>query len=218
MSLYVSPDQLMSDRAEFARKGIAKGRSVVVASCAEGVVFIAENPSPLLHKVSEIYDRIGFAAVGRYAEFESLRISGIQYADLRGYTYDRRDVTARGLANQYARTLSAAFAASSDKPFEVELAVAGLGFEPETDELFTISFDGTVSDHRTACVLGARTESISTGLAGLQVDMDLRTTIASIRSLLDSGTPVEVGLLDRDCARTMCFGGLDLIAMGEVES
>ena len=115
---YVSPEQIMKDKADFARKGIARGRSVVVVQCAQGVVFVAENPSKALHKISEIYDRIGFAAVGKYNEFENLRVAGIRLADLRGYSYDRSDVTGRSLANAYAQTLGSIFT-ETPKPYEV---------------------------------------------------------------------------------------------------
>ena len=127
MPFYVAPEQQMKDRADFARKGIARGRSVVALRYADGLAFVAENPSSTLHKVSEIYDRIGFAAVGRYYEFESLRIAGIRHADLRGYAYDRRDVTGRGLANAYAQLLGTIFASATEKPYEVEVVVAMLG-------------------------------------------------------------------------------------------
>lgn len=129
---YVSPEQLMKDRADFARKGIARGRSVVVMRFDEGILLLAENPSPTLHKIAEIYDRIGFAAVGKYNEFETLRQAGVRYADLRGYSYDRTDVTARGLTNAYAQTLAGVFTTES-KPFEVELVVAELGHTAEHD-------------------------------------------------------------------------------------
>ena len=126
MPFYVSPEQLMKDRADYARKGIARGRSVVVMSYDHGICFVAENPSRALHKVSEIYDRIAFAAVGKYNEFENLRVAGVRYADLRGYSYDRSDVTARGLANAYAQTLGTIFTQES-KPYEVEIVVAEVG-------------------------------------------------------------------------------------------
>ena len=129
MPFYVSPEQLMKDRADFARKGIARGRSVVVLAYDNGIAFVAENPSRALHKVSEIYDRIAFAAVGKYNEFENLRVAGVRYADLRGYSYDRSDVTARGLANAYAQTLGAVFTQES-KPYEVEIVVAEVGRHP----------------------------------------------------------------------------------------
>jgi len=124
---YVSPEQLMKDRADFARKGIARGRSVIVLQYTDGVLFVAENPSQALHKISEIYDRIGFAAVGRYNEFENLRIAGVRLADLRGYAYDRGDVTGRGLANAYAQTLGTIFSSGGEKPYEVEIFVAEVG-------------------------------------------------------------------------------------------
>src|SRR6187402_315614 len=126
MPFYVAPEQQMKDRADFARKGIARGRSVVVLHYADGILFVAENRSQSLHKVSEIYDRIGFAAVGRYNEYENLRSAGIRMADLRGYSYDRRDVTARALANAYSATLGAIFQEQT-KPFEVEICVAEVG-------------------------------------------------------------------------------------------
>ena len=130
MPFYVAPEQQMKDRADFARKGIARGRSVVVLYYSDGIVFVAENRSQALHKVSEIYDRIGFAAVGRYNEFENLRTAGIRYADLRGYSYDRTDVTARGLANAYAQLLGTIFSSGGEKPYEVEIVVAELGATP----------------------------------------------------------------------------------------
>ena len=127
MPFYVSPEQLMKDRADFARKGIARGRSVVLVQFADGILFVSENPSQALHKVSEIYDRIAFAAVGRYNEFENLRIAGVRLADMRGYAYDRRDVTGRGLANAYAQTLGTIFSSGGEKPYEVEIFVAEVG-------------------------------------------------------------------------------------------
>src|SRR5215217_6311434 len=133
MPFYVSPEQLMKDRADYARKGIARGRSVVVLAYDGGIAFVAENPSRTLHKVSEIYDRIAFAAVGKYNEFENLRVAGVRLADLRGYSYDRRDVTGRGLANAYAQTLGSIFTEQS-KPFEVEICVAQVGDTPQQDE------------------------------------------------------------------------------------
>ena len=145
MQFYASPEQIMRDRSEYARKGIARGRSVVVLTYAGGVLFVAENLSTALHKVSEIYDRIGFAAVGRYNEFENLRAAGVRMADLRGYSYDRRDVTGRALANAYAQTLGAIFT-EQPKPFEVEICVAEVGATPADDELYRLTYDGSVDD------------------------------------------------------------------------
>lgn len=210
MSLYVSPEQMIADRADFARKGIAKGRTVVVVSCAQGVVFVAENPSPLLHKVSEIYDRIGFAAVGRYTEFENLRIQGIQYADLRGYTYDRRDVTARGLANQYASLLGAAFAAPTGKPFEVDLVVAEVGESSQADEIYSISFDGTLGDHRHHCVLGQHSEALTTAMSAMAPSATAAEVVSAVRAGLDPEAQIEVALLDRESTRPRCFRRIDL--------
>src|SRR5687768_2323703 len=135
MPFYVSPEQLMKDRADFARKGIARGRSVVFVQYADGVLFVSENPSKALHKVSEIYDRIAFAAVGRYNEFENLRIAGVRLADMRGYAYDRRDVTGRGLANAYAQTLGTIFSSGGEKHYEIVIFVAEIVVRSEVDLL-----------------------------------------------------------------------------------
>src|SRR5216684_8291551 len=133
MPFYVSPEQAMKDKADYARKGIARGRNSVVVAYDEGILFVAPNPSSALHKVSEIYDRIAFAAVGKYNEYENLRVAGIRLADLRGYSYDRRDVTARALANAYAQTLGTIFT-EQQKPYEVELCVAEVGATAEEDQ------------------------------------------------------------------------------------
>ncbi|WOH16901.1 proteasome subunit alpha [Paenarthrobacter sp. GOM3] len=162
---YVSPEQLMKDRADFARKGIARGRSVVVISCADGIALIAENPSPSLHKIGEIYDKIAFAAVGKYNEFESLRQAGVRYADVRGYSYDREDVTARGLASVYAQSLGAVFTAEQ-KPFEVELAVAEVGATREQDHLYRLTFDGSIADENGFVVMGGLADQISDVVSG----------------------------------------------------
>ena len=150
MPFYVSPEQLMKDRADFARKGIARGRSVVAVQYADGILFASENPSQALHKVSEIYDRIAFAAVGRYNEFENLRIAGVRLADMRGYAYDRRDVTGRGLANAYAQTLGTIFSSGGEKPYEVEIFVAEIG--DRADRRPDLPADLPGSGHRRAPV------------------------------------------------------------------
>ena len=157
---YVSPEQLMKDRADFARKGIARGRSVVVISCEDGIALVAENPSPSLHKIGEIYDKIAFAAVGKYNEFESLRQAGVRYADVRGYSYDREDVTARGLASVYAQSLGAVFTAEQ-KPFEVELAVAEVGATQAEDHLYRLTFDGSIADEHSFVVMGGQADKVS---------------------------------------------------------
>jgi proteasome alpha subunit len=163
MQFYASPEQIMRDRSEYARKGIARGRSVVVLSYDQGVLFVAENPSSALHKISEIYDRIGFAAVGKYNEFENLRVAGVRLADLRGYSYDRSDVTGRALANAYAQTLGAIFTEQS-KPFEVEICVAQVGTSPEEDELYRLTYDGSVADEPGYVAMGGQAEAIVTAL------------------------------------------------------
>ncbi len=158
MPFYVSPEQLMKDRADFARKGIARGRSVAVVQYADGIVFVSENPSQALHKVSEIYDRIAFAAVGRYNEFENLRIAGVRLADMRGYAYDRRDVTGRGLANAYAQTLGTIFSSGGEKPYEVEIFVAEVGDTAEDDQVYRLTYDGQVADEHGFAVMGGNAE------------------------------------------------------------
>src|SRR6266566_4232780 len=147
VSPYVPPEQLVKDRSDYARKGIARGRSVVAMEYADGILFLAENPSATLHKISEIYDRIGFAGVGRYSEFEDLRISGVRLADLRGYAYDREDVTAKMLANAYSQALNTIFTQQM-KPYEVEIVVGEVDGGAGTSGIYHILFDGSVSDEQ----------------------------------------------------------------------
>ena len=160
MPFYVSPEQVMKDRADYARKGIARGKSLVAMSLAGGVVIIAENPSRTLNKISEIYDRIAFAGVGKYNEFEMLRIAGVRQADLKGFAFAREDVNARALANAYAQTLGQVFTHEM-KPYEIEILVAQVGAEAGTDELFHILYDGTVMDESRFSVLGGDADPIS---------------------------------------------------------
>ncbi|MET8853681.1 proteasome subunit alpha [Amycolatopsis sp. NPDC004625] len=186
MPLYASPEQLMRERSELARKGIARGRSVVVLKYAGGVLFVAENPSATLHKVSEIYDRIGFAAVGRYSEFENLRVAGIRHADLKGYQYDRRDVSARALANAYAATLGSIFTEQL-KPFEVEICVAEVGASAAEDQLYRLTYDGSIFDEPQYVVMGGQTDKISTKLKetfedGLDLQAALGVAVAALRT------------------------------------
>ncbi|MGZ4493929.1 MAG: proteasome subunit alpha [Nocardioides sp.] len=164
MPFYVSPEQLMKDRADFARKGIARGRSVAVVQYADGIVFVSENPSAALHKISEIYDRIAFAAVGRYNEFENLRIAGVRLADMRGYAYDRRDVTGRGLANAYAQTLGSIFSSGGEKPYEVEIFVAEVGDNAAEDQVYRLTYDGQVADEHGFAAMGGSAEQVTTYL------------------------------------------------------
>ncbi|MEV5050320.1 proteasome subunit alpha [Arthrobacter sp. LAR12-1-1.1] len=202
---YVSPEQLMKDRADFARKGIARGRSVVVISCRDGIALVAENPSPSLHKIGEIYDKIAFAAVGKYNEFESLRQAGVRYADVRGYSYDREDVTARGLASVYAQSLGAVFTAEQ-KPFEVELAVAEVAQTQEADHLYRLTFDGSIADEHGFIVMGGQADKVSEAVAaGWQGELDfagaIRLALAGLVADKETTTlPVsalEVAVLDR---------------------
>jgi proteasome alpha subunit len=210
MPFYASAEQIMRDRSEFARKGIARGRGVVVLTFADGVLFVAENASSALHKVSEIYDRIGFAAVGKYPEYENLRVAGIRLADLRGYSYDRRDVTARALANAYAQTLGTIFT-EQQKPYEVELCVAEVGTEPAADQLYRLSYDGTIVDEPQFLVMGGQAEALTTGLRrdfrpGQELSGALAVAVATLGSV---GGPnggsrtlpasqLEVAVLDRN--------------------
>ena len=157
---YVSPEQLMKDKSDYARKGIARGRSVLALQYADGILFVGENPSNALHKISEIYDRIAFAAVGKYNEFENLRLAGVRYADLRGYQYDRRDVTGRGLANAYAQTLGTIFT-ESGKPYEVELVVAEVGRSVDDDQMYRLTYDGSITEAHGYVVMGGQSEPIA---------------------------------------------------------
>lgn len=212
MPFYVSPEQLMKDRADFARKGIARGRSVIVLSYVGGIVFVAENHSRTLHKVSEIYDRIGFAAVGKYNEFENLRVAGVRYADMRGYAYDRSDVSARGLANAYAQTLGAVFTQES-KPYEVEIVVAEVGRRCEEDQIYRLTYDGSVADERGFVAMGGAAEVIEEGLQSAWcTDLSLAAALQLAVGLLgkdpgggadrDLGADqLEVAVLDRDRPR-----------------
>jgi proteasome alpha subunit len=162
---FISPEQAMRERSELARKGIARGRSVVALAYAGGVLFVAENPSRSLQKVSELYDRVGFAAVGRFNEFDNLRRGGIQFADTRGYAYDRRDVTGRQLANVYAQTLGTIFTEQA-KPYEVELCVAEVAHYGETKppELYRITYDGSINDEPNYVVMGGTIDPIITAM------------------------------------------------------
>ncbi|MEV6231574.1 proteasome subunit alpha [Saccharopolyspora shandongensis] len=200
MPFYTSPEQLMRERSELARKGIARGRSVVVLKYAGGVLFVAENPSPTLHKVSEIYDRIGFAAVGRYSEFEALRVAGVRIADVRGYSYDRRDVTGRSLANTYAQHLGAIFT-EQIKPFEVEICVAEVGFTAETDQLYRLTYDGSIVDEPQFVVMGGQADAIASTLKdsftdGLELADATKLAVEALSSGGDSTRELGIGQLE----------------------
>jgi len=208
MQFYASPEQIMRDRSEYARKGISRGRSVVVLTYEGGVLFVAENISSTLHKVSEIYDRIGFAAVGRYPEFENLRTAGVRLADFHGFSYDRRDVNGRQIASAYARTLGAIFT-DQTKPFEVEICVAEVGATADDDELYRITYDGSVQDEP-GVVVGGQAESLVSGLrekhrGNLALGDALKLAVAALASVGgENGNPreisagqLEVAVLDR---------------------
>jgi proteasome alpha subunit len=184
MPLYASPEQLMRERSELARKGIARGRSVVVLKYLGGVLFVAENPSATLHKVSEIYARIGFAAAGRYSEYEALRRAGIRHVDLWGYSWDPRDVSARQLANVYAQTLASIFS-EQIKPYEVELCVGEVGPTPADDQLYRLTFDGSIVDEPQHLVMGGLTEPIVTVLkSDYRAEMELAEAVPlAVRAL-----------------------------------
>jgi len=156
---YVSPEQMMQDKAEYARKGIAKGKSIIAMEYADGILLVAENPSASLNKISEIYDRIAFAGAGKYSEFENLRKTGIRYADLKGYAYGRADVTAKSLANAYSQTIGNIFS-QEIKPLEVEILVAEVGDEGKESELYRISFDGSIGDEKDFAAIGGQAEEL----------------------------------------------------------
>ena len=208
MPFYVAPEQVMKDRADYARKGIARGRALVAVVYADGILLCAENPSRTLHKISEIYDRIAFAAVGKYNEFENLRMAGVRYADLRGYSYDRQDVTARGLANVFAQTLGAIFTQES-KPFEVEIAIAEVGETADEDQIYRLTYDGSVAEERGFVVMGGQAEQINTELEGrYQESMTLADALTMAVDLLGrdpaggehrtvAAAQLEVAVLDR---------------------
>ncbi len=185
MPFYVSPEQMMKDRADYARKGIARGRALVALQSPSGIVIVAENPSTTLRKVSEIYDRIAFAGVGKYNEFDQLRVAGVRAAELRGYQYSRNDVDARSLANQYAQVLGDVFSTMGPKPLEVELLVVEVGDSPEHDRMFHILYDGTLLDERRFCVLGGDAEGIAKRMESsyrddLSIDAAVKVAVAAL--------------------------------------
>jgi proteasome alpha subunit len=204
---YVSPEQSMRDKADYARKGIARGRSCVALKYAGGILMVAPNPSKALHKISEIYDRIAFAAVGRYNEYENLRKAGVTYADITGYQFDRNDVTARGIANWYAQTLGTIFT-ESNKPFEVEIVVAEIGYQAADDQIWRITFDGSVSDEPGFVAFGGQADQVSAVLKeryaeGLSLAEAFAAALAALavpsngeRSDVAAGQ-LEVAVLDR---------------------
>ncbi len=213
---YVPPEQMMKDRSEFAHKGIARGKSVIGLEYADGVLFLAENPSATLHKISEIYDRMAFAGVGKFSEFEDLRISGVRHADLRGYSYGREDVRARDLANAYSQALSNIFT-TQIKPYEVEVLVGEVAEDGEDHELYHVLFDGTVTDEHGFVAIGGHADELTTALkAAYQEAWDLPTAVReSVKALstaegreVDAGS-IEAGVLDRTVSSRRKFRRLD---------
>jgi proteasome alpha subunit len=203
---YVSPEQMMKDKAEYARKGIARGRSIVTLEYGEGILLLAENPSSLLHKISEVYDRIAFAGVGKYNEFENLRIAGIRHADVRGYSYSREDVTARALANAYSQALGNIFT-QDIKPFEVEVLVAEVadGNHGSKNEIYHILYDGTIEDEHNYAAMGGQSDEIRRYLKdhykeGLSLADAVKLGVQALNVTQNKTlTPkdLEVGVLDR---------------------
>ena len=201
---YVSPDQLMKDRSEYAHKGIARGRSVIGLEFEQGLLLFAENPSATLHKISEIYDQIAFAGVGKYSEFEDLRIAGIRLADLRGYSYGREDVKARDLANAYSQALSNIFTQQM-KPYEVEILVGEVDGEVEGTSIYHVLFDGSVTDEHGSVAIGGHADELTEALKQrYEAGWDLATAVNNAAQVI--GTPesrtldasqIEAGVLDR---------------------
>ncbi len=213
---YVAPEQLMKDRSDYARKGISRGKSVVGIEYADGLLFIAENPSASLHKISEIYDRIAFAGVGKYSEFEDLRIAGVRLADVRGYSYDRDDVKAKDIANAYSQALSTTFTQQM-KPYEVEILVGEVADDHGHNELYHILFDGSVNDEHGHVGIGGHAEELSTVLSSAyQPDWDLASAVREAVKAISSAEgraieaqSVEAGVLDRTRPQRRKFRRLD---------
>ena len=202
---YVSPEQIMQDKAEYARKGISKGRSIIAVEYLDGVLLVADNPSVALNKISEIYDAIAFAGAGRYSEFENLRKAGIQLADLKGYLYSREDVTAKALANSYSQSLGTSF--SQDiKPLEIEILVVGVGEQPRAIEIYRLAFDGSICDEKGFTAIGGKSEAVITDLKErCQEPVDLRGALQlSVKALENvndraiQSNDLEVAVLDRN--------------------
>ncbi|MFQ5455396.1 MAG: proteasome subunit alpha [Nitrospirota bacterium] len=201
---YVSPEQIMQDKAEYSKKGIAKGKSIIALGYDDGVVLAAENPSSSLNKISEIYDQIAFAGAGKYSEFENLRKAGIRHADLKGYLYSREDVTAKSLANAYSQSLGTIFS-QEIKPLEIEILVVEVGKIREDDQLYRISFDGSIYEEKEFAVIGGKSEDIITFLrdrykGNMSVEESLKLSVSALENSNNHKiTPdnLEVAVLDR---------------------
>jgi proteasome alpha subunit len=202
---YVSPEQMMADKAEYAKKGIAKGRSIVVMEYSGGILLVADNPSASLHKISEMYDRIAFSGAGKYNEYEILRKAGIRHADLKGYMYSREDVTAKSLANAYSQTIGSIFS-TDPKPLEVEILVVEVGEGEKPNEMYRISYDGSIIDERGVAVIGGKSENLLAFLKGraTAAGSGLKDALTLSVEALDTVTTqklgpdaLEVAVLDR---------------------
>jgi proteasome alpha subunit len=200
---YVSPEQMMADKAEYAKKGIAKGRSIVAMECADGVLLVADNPSASLHKISEMYDRIAFSGAGKYNEYEILRKAGIRHADLKGYMYSREDVTAKSLANAYSQTIGSIFS-TDPKPLEVEILVVEVGEADKPNEMYRISYDGSIIDERGLAVIGGKSES-------LQVFLKSRWTSPTVS--LPEALKLSVEALDTVTTQKLSPDGLEVAVL-----
>lgn len=208
MPFYVPPEQLIKDRAEFARKGIARGNPIVALEYKDGILLIGENPSRSLHKIAEIYDRVAFAGVGRYNEFETLRVGGVRYADIKGFNYARADVTGKGLANAYSQTVGQIFT-HEVKPYEVEILVAEVGETNADYHLYHVLFDGTLRDEEGFATLGGDEEQLRERLSAayeedMSFDSALSAAVGVIEAVLDREVPAdawEAAVLDRNLAR-----------------
>ncbi|MEA2438419.1 MAG: proteasome alpha subunit [Thermoleophilaceae bacterium] len=212
---YVSPDQMMKDRSEYAHKGIARGRSVIGVEYKDGLLFIAENPSATLHKISEVYDHIAFAGVGKYSEFEDLRIAGIRLADMRGYSYGREDVKARDLANAYSQALSTIFTQQM-KPYEVEILVGEVDGEAAGTTLYHVMFDGSINDEHGTVAIGGHAEELSEALKSrYEAGWDLATAVKTAAEVIGgpeatiAADQLEAGILDRTKPHRRKFRRLD---------
>jgi proteasome alpha subunit len=213
---YVAPEQMMKDRSEYAHKGIARGRSVIGLEYEDGLAFIAENPSALLHKISEIYDKMAFAGVGKYSEFEDLRIAGVRLADLRGYSYGREDVKARDLANAYSQSLSTIFTQQM-KPYEVEILVGEVDGESSGTAIYHVLFDGSVTDEHGFVAIGGHAEELTQALKTRYAEnWDLATAVKTAVEIIGSpesrtieAEAIEAGVLDRTREQRRKFRRLD---------
>ena len=221
MPFYVPPEQLTKDRADFARKGIARGRPIVIIEYADGVLLMGENPSGSLHKTSEIYDKVAFAGVGRFNEFEMLRVAGIRYADLKGYSYERDDVTAKGLANAYAQTLGQIFT-HENKPYEIEVMIAEIGDEPADTKIYRIQFDGTLRDVRGFGAMGGMEEELTERLAAAANGLpNLAGAVRLAAETIEGATENTVAAADWEAAvldRTLGRRKFRRLAADEIES